>query len=204
MKIPMGHGAKRVLLAMAAAMACASTQAAGDPTWFGVDVAPTAGGSFWLSWLDDAVPEDTGFSDTSVVVAYDASVLTLTAAAAGQAFGVAALGQVDGYWDLEIAGVPYANSLFSLSRVEGLAAYPTDLLHLQFDVKPGTQGQLTSIYFFNPEPGLVMNGYYSFVDTGTAIQVAVPEPATVASMLAGLGLLAGLGVARKRRTPQAA
>lgn len=199
MKISMGKAAKQVVAAAAAAMACAATQAAGDPTWFAVDVTPTAGASFWLSWMDDAVPEGTGFTDTSVVVAYDASVLTLKMGIAGLAFGNAAVGQLDGYWDLELAGVPYANSLFSVSRTEAMALYTPDLLHLEFEVKPGTQGQLTNIYFFNPVVAPVPEGYYSFADTGTAIQVAVPEPATVASMLAGLALLAGLGAARQRR-----
>ena len=65
-------------------------------------------------------------------------------------------------------------------------------------------GTVSAVYFINPYEGTPIGGtYYDFASQGVAI-TAVPEPATVASMLGGLALLAGLTSRRKAARPQAA
>lgn len=194
--------AQRAVVAAAAVVACMGAQAAGQaPDYLFTMSAPVAPGStITLSWFDAGVQPATGFDDTTLVLAFDASVFSVVDATAGAVFGPGAAFampqpvQVD-VSGLLLAGVQYAVTGNGSSQGAGdLGVFHVDL-KVDAAVAPGT---VSTVYFINPYESTPLGGtYYDFASQGVSV-TAVPEPATVSSMLAGLALVGGL-MARRRR-----
>lgn len=199
-------GVGRATVAAAAALACMSAQAAGQfaDSRFSQSPSPVAEGqTVVVTWHDLGV--STGFDESTVLVLFDTSVFTLIDASAGSVFGAAAA--LTAPFAVDVAIGPGGSLLpawqygVSGNGAAGAAA-GSDVFSVTLRLDHWAPGADTAVYFLDPVgPGMPSN-YYSFDATGVAV-AAVPEPATVASMLAGLALLAGVG-ARRRRAVSAA
>lgn len=195
--------AQRAVVAAAAVVACMGAQAAGQaPDYLFTMSAPAVPGStFTLSWFDAGVEPATGFDEATVVVAFDSNVFSVVGATVGAVFGPGAAFtmpqpvevQFDG--GVVMNGFQYAISGNGSTEGAGdLGVFHVDL-QVNAAVAPGT---VSAVYFINPDESTLFGGtYYDFTSQGVAV-TAVPEPATVASMLAGLALVGGL-MARRRR-----
>lgn len=183
-------------------------------------IAPKAGESFTLWWLDESLPLDgpTAFTTGDVWVAYDASVLTLTDFSAGSIFnGAAAMPNngadlPDQYPWLAVYSLTLAPFVINDGFADG-ALSQQDVVMVTFVVNPLAPTGTTNVYFL-PDQIAVQGGfgdlpeYYAFGSTdgyGAGISItAIPEPASLALMLAGLGVVAGAAVRRQKATASAA
>lgn len=194
--------AQRAAVAVAAVLACMGAQAAGsaDQFFFTQDPSPVVvGGTVVITWHDIGVTN--GFDESTVVLQFDPTVFSLVSAAAGSVFGAGAITSSPTAVDVDFGtGSLVPGWQYSVSGGSGAsgAASGMDVFSVTLRLDHWTPSASTAVYFIDPVgPGMPAN-YYSFESAGVAVQ-AVPEPATVASMLAGLVLLAGVG-ARRRRT----
>lgn len=192
----------RALVAAAACLACGWAQAVGVNVNFSQDMAAVAGQGFTLIWNDDDIPPATGFTDTDILVDYDANVLTLDSGVGGSAFGIANTTHLDGY-PPAYPGTT-TQSWYTVVQSSPAAAYGSDVFSVHFTVAGNASAGDTHV-FFTAIAGLTgVPGYYDFntaYDVPVSVSV-VPEPAALMMLLAGLGLL-GAGAARQRRGPQA-
>lgn len=189
--------ASRAVVAAAAAVACMGAQAA--------DV--TVGQSFWLTWDDQTgVVLPGGLTDATLAIGFDASVLQLTQVAAGDLFGAGATATV---YAGPFAVPPLSGDFYAVSIAggDGNGQKPS-VLWTEFTVLAKPASGVTSLYLLDatdPDaaPGLPAS-YYQFAQ-GQQINLsvaAVPEPATVSSLLAGLALVGGLMARRRQMTRQ--
>lgn len=199
-----------------------AAHAAAPPTQFAPQLAGStqAGGSFTLWWIDETLPFDgpTSFTDGDVWLAYDASVLTLNTAGAGSIFNgalaspAAEAGQAAQYdWLGALTLRPFT---IAGGTGPGAATFQ-DVFFAEFEVNLSAPGGETVVYFlpdqiavqnnFGSEPN---SNYYAFAaNVGYAVGfdiTPVPEPASLALLLAGLGVVAGAAARRSRRTAPAA
>lgn len=195
---PRGHFlraalASALLGAAGAAVAAPSYRAVPDPAFVGTD--------FSMFLRDDAVDPTTGFLSFDVRVYFDPSVFARPTATAGGAFGESLLDAsydvLDGTGDFGSDGSDDDGwARFSIvrdTRATQPASFGSDILRLDFRLigLPSTGGSADVSFM----PVASSNpGTYAFPndDTYTAsvgALIFVPEPSTVALMLAGLGVL---------------
>ncbi len=199
MGISILKSARCAAVAAAAVLACVGAQAA--------DV--VVGQSFTLTWADQTgamLPG--GYTDASFALAFDPTVFTLDGVTVGGLFGAGAnlAGGLTAYADWPWEGVVgYVGTVIGGDGQSSDAA----ILHIDLTVLAQPAGGSTKLYLFDltdpTQAALLPPSYYQFAPGQvTTLNVGVvPEPATVASMLAGLALLAGVG-ARRRRAASAA
>jgi hypothetical protein len=187
------------------ASAAPSLQASPDPA--GV------GSVFSINWTDSATDPATGFTGFDVMVYFMPATLQY-AGSLGSAFGSSTTGVT-----FDVFGDPSDDPGFALFHiVRNAGAQPTsfgsDILRVDFLVLgPPSSGLTTDITFFPPLTGTPGAGDYVGFNPGgdptsvnsrttrVGITATVPEPASLALMLGGLGLLATR--ARHRRGPTA-
>ena len=189
----------RALVRMASAVALVAAAGTAQAVAFvsiSVDPPVAAGGSFSLWLEDDAVPMG-GFTGADILVAWDAAVLSLVGSEVQPsfAFGPAVL-QSDG--PFTYPGDPLTYSLFTIDRTVPAGSYGTEILRLDFTVSAAATVTNTVVDFYPGDPSVTVGGYYQFEALGTLVGITpVPEPATLAMMLAGLGLVAGWSARRR-------
>ena len=195
--------AQRAVVAMAAVLTCSGAWAAGAWGDFSFAQSPypaALNDTVELSWYDGGI-NGSGFDDATIVVAFDTTVFSFVGAAAGTAFGPTPGLSTPQDTTVDFGGgVQLPGLLFAVTgNGSTVAAAGQDVFHLTLQLTRMATDAERSVYFVNPY-GPVGGAYYDFDSVGTAV-AAVPEPATVASLLAGLALLAGCS-ARSRRTRQ--
>ncbi|UUX95434.1 PEP-CTERM sorting domain-containing protein [Aquabacterium sp. J223] len=187
----------RLLAAVAATVLALPAHAALQVFTSANPVSP--GDTFLLQWEESAA-DSAGYTDADFFFNWDPAVLDLTGAGAGTAFGTSTLTQYDPGFG---AGWTWFNILRDTS-----VNVPTDgvLITLQFQVLAGATLGPTFVDIHTDPFGLgtAPSGYYIGSPSSlraeldvTAAVTPIPEPATVALTLAGLGLV-GL-TARRRR-----
>ncbi len=195
------HGMRLGALALAALLSGASHAA---------DV--TLGQSFSMMWMGDAgavVPAQ-GYTDATIGVAFDDSVLRLDGVAAGSALGLnPALSVQSAAGGFDISGWGIYPGYITYVTQGGQQTNPllvgSDIFYANFTVLSVPAAGYTPVFLIDAtaaNAGSLPDTYLRFGAQASTLTVAVPEPATVASMLAGLALLGG--VLRQRRRAEAA
>lgn len=177
------------------------------------NASPVAGGSVTLWWLDESLPDGglSSYTSGDVWVAYDASVLSLTAFAPGTIFNgaTATLNSAPNlaaqYPWLAAYGLTLAPYIIDGGVAQG-AATSQDVAMVSFSINPLAATGTTDVYFLPDQIAVqggfgALPGYYAFgsnVGYGAALSItAIPEPASLALMLAGLGVVAGVAIRRR-------
>lgn len=178
------------------------------------DLAPVAGSSFDLWWIDESFPAAglSSVTDGDIWLAYDPAVLSLSGVSVGSIFNGAQVkvlneaylrGQYDYLDGLAVHGF----QLFGGAANSGTTTQ--DVAIFSFNVLLQAPSGETSIYLLPDQVAVdfantygVPTGYYAFGSSiGYAVGVpvtAVPEPAGAALLLAGLLVVAGVGAQRRR------
>jgi hypothetical protein len=182
-----------------ATLECAGGRAA--TPGISIDRSPSVGQSFTLTWTDLDLLATSAFATTDIILAFDPTVLNRVDIAPGSIFGQART-------------YAYPNSPFVIA---GFEAYRYDAFTILQDLPPKlpTTGDVLSVGFdvlSRPASGETLifvlgidglagiPGYYE-VAPGFGVPLgiaAIPEPTTVASVLAGLALLCPLATRRRR------
>jgi hypothetical protein len=183
----------RLLAAVAAAMLALPAHAVLTVAANANPVAP--GDVLLLQWVETE-PLDDGYTDANFFFNWDPTVLDLTGASAGSAFGTSTLTQFD-------PGFGPGWTWFNVVRTTADPATGGELFTLQFDVLSAPASGTTFVDIYTDLIVEQTAGYYigSPSSLGADLRVTtavtpIPEPTTVALTLAGLGLL---GVAARRR-----
>lgn len=189
------------LVAGLASLVCMGAQAASpaDDPQYAVTFPITVGNSFSL-YMDASaglVMPEGGFAGTDLFIGYDAATLTLSGVSVAGLFGPNAglsapvSSVIPGYEAL-------TSAYYVVTRMSTDAAADTGILQFDFKVIALPAGGVTQILLTGiSDPITALPDYYAF--NGSWVEVTVvPEPATLALLLAGLGLVAGTAARRRQ------
>lgn len=161
------------------------------------------GSSFSLPWTDAAIAATpvAGFSDSDLFVGFDSAVLQLTGVTPGDVFP----GATATFQGTALAPAWAPTYTFEWYTVTGGDTFQYtsagDVVHLSLSVLAGAPLGSTFVYLLPfSYPDTFAAPYYNVDPAGMEFNItAVPEPDTVAMLLAGLGLV-GAAVGRRRST----